>query len=183
MDAIALLQHDHQEVEQLFRQFERLTERAHKSKRKIVMKVIRALAIHAAGDTRSIPGEVTRDWAWGGSTGKGVRVCILDSGVDPGHPLVGEIQRAVEWTEAQDRWCRREGINPNLYYKWSKEFLEAGKARLTGDDRPFCQIAAEMGRRRGATTVSADEHGLSSAVSGHQGFNNTVNIREGDVVE
>ena len=23
--------------------------------------------------------------------------------------------------------CRREGINPNLYYKWSKEFLEAGK--------------------------------------------------------
>ena len=29
--------------------------------------------------------------------------------------------------------CRREGINPNMYYKWSKEFLEAGKARLTGD--------------------------------------------------
>ena len=29
--------------------------------------------------------------------------------------------------------CRREGINPNLYYKWSKEFLEAGKRRLAGD--------------------------------------------------
>src|SRR5688572_28653762 len=29
--------------------------------------------------------------------------------------------------------CRREGINPNMDYKWSKEFLEAGKARLTGD--------------------------------------------------
>src|SRR5450432_2590523 len=29
--------------------------------------------------------------------------------------------------------CRREGINPNLYYKWSKEFLEAGKTRLNGD--------------------------------------------------
>jgi len=41
------------------------------------------------------PGEVTRDWAWGGSTGKGVRVCILDSGVDQGHPLVGEIQQSV----------------------------------------------------------------------------------------
>src|SRR5689334_8213812 len=31
--------------------------------------------------------------------------------------------------------CRREGINPNLYYKWSKEFLEAGKSRLTGDTK------------------------------------------------
>jgi len=31
--------------------------------------------------------------------------------------------------------CRREGINPNLYYKWSKEFLEAGKARLKGDTK------------------------------------------------
>jgi transposase len=29
--------------------------------------------------------------------------------------------------------CRKEGINPNLYYKWSKEFLEAGKRRLLGD--------------------------------------------------
>ena len=29
--------------------------------------------------------------------------------------------------------CRREGINPNLYYKWSKDFLEAGKKRLQGD--------------------------------------------------
>jgi transposase len=29
--------------------------------------------------------------------------------------------------------CRRESIHPNLYYKWSKEFLEAGKRRLTGD--------------------------------------------------
>jgi len=29
--------------------------------------------------------------------------------------------------------CRREGINPNLYYRWSKDFLEAGKKRLAGD--------------------------------------------------
>jgi transposase len=29
--------------------------------------------------------------------------------------------------------CRREGISPNLYYNWSKEFLEAGKRRLLGD--------------------------------------------------
>ncbi len=29
--------------------------------------------------------------------------------------------------------CRREGINSNIYYRWSKEFLEAGKKRLAGD--------------------------------------------------
>ena len=31
--------------------------------------------------------------------------------------------------------CRREGLNPNLYYTWSKEFLEAGKRRLAGDTK------------------------------------------------
>ncbi len=31
--------------------------------------------------------------------------------------------------------CRREGIAANLYYRWSKEFLEAGKKRLLGDTR------------------------------------------------
>lgn len=29
--------------------------------------------------------------------------------------------------------CRREGIVANLYYRWSKDFLEAGKKRLQGD--------------------------------------------------
>jgi transposase len=29
--------------------------------------------------------------------------------------------------------CRKEGLHQNLYYRWSKEFLEAGKKRLAGD--------------------------------------------------
>ena len=29
--------------------------------------------------------------------------------------------------------CRKEGIAPTVYYKWSKAFLEAGKQRLNGD--------------------------------------------------
>jgi len=37
--------------------------------------------------------------------------------------------------ESISELCRREGINPNLYYKWSKEFLEAGKKRLKGDTK------------------------------------------------
>jgi subtilisin family serine protease len=41
------------------------------------------------------PEEVTREWAWGGATGAGVRVCILDSGIERDHPLVGPVERAV----------------------------------------------------------------------------------------
>ena len=48
MDAIAILDRDHREVERLFRQFEKLTERAQKSKQKIVLQIIRELAIHSA---------------------------------------------------------------------------------------------------------------------------------------
>ena len=29
--------------------------------------------------------------------------------------------------------CRKEGIHPTMYYKWSKSFLEAGKRQLNGD--------------------------------------------------
>lgn len=29
--------------------------------------------------------------------------------------------------------CRKEGLNHNTYYRWSKDFLEAGKRRLEGD--------------------------------------------------
>jgi transposase len=31
--------------------------------------------------------------------------------------------------------CRREGISSNLYYSWSREFLDAGKRRLMGDTK------------------------------------------------
>src|SRR6201997_1223487 len=31
--------------------------------------------------------------------------------------------------------CRKEGINQNLYYRWSKDFLEAGKKRLAAGHR------------------------------------------------
>jgi transposase len=46
--------------------------------------------------------------------------------------------------------CRREGIATNLYYSWSKEFLEAGKQRLLGDtqrqatSREVSELRAEV---------------------------------------
>ena len=52
-----------------------------------------------AVDRIALPGQwperVTREWAWGGSTGKGVRVCILDSGIEPDHAMVGALDGAV----------------------------------------------------------------------------------------
>ena len=35
--------------------------------------------------------------------------------------------------ESISELCRREGLHQNVYYRWSKEFLEAGKQRLAGD--------------------------------------------------
>ena len=40
-------------------------------------------------------GPIDREWAWGGSTGEGVAVAVVDSGVDGDHPAVGGVQRAV----------------------------------------------------------------------------------------
>ena len=48
------------------------------------------------------PERVTADWAFGGSTGRGVRVCILDSGIEGGHRLVGQVEQAVAVIAAGD---------------------------------------------------------------------------------
>jgi len=44
--------------------------------------------------------------------------------------------------------CRREGIYPNVYYKWSKEFLEAGKKRLQGDTEREASTTEVVGLRK-----------------------------------
>ncbi len=49
--------------------------------------------------------------------------------------------------------CRREGINQNLYYRWSKEFLEAGKKRLAGDTAREATSAEVKGLRGEAAAL------------------------------
>jgi subtilisin family serine protease len=64
-----------------------------------------SLPAHAAEDIAlgvEWPEQVTREWAWGDSTGKGVRVCILDSGVEQDHPMVGELEGAVAISLGED---------------------------------------------------------------------------------
>jgi transposase len=48
----------------------------------------------------------------------------------------GKIRIVLEGLRGEDsiaELCRKEGIAQNLYYRWCKEFLEAGKKRLAGD--------------------------------------------------
>ncbi len=45
------------------------------------------------------------------------------------------VLEGLKGEESISELCRREGISPNLYYNWSKEFLEAGKRRLQGDTK------------------------------------------------
>ena len=48
---------------------------------------------------------------------------------------------------------RREGIVQNLYYRWSKEFLEAGKKRLAGDTARAATTDEVKDRRRVASAL------------------------------
>ncbi len=41
--------------------------------------------------------------------------------------------KACEGEDSIANICRKEGIAPSIYYKWSKAFLEAGKRQLNGD--------------------------------------------------
>jgi subtilisin len=52
-------------------------------------------AARAATHRSPFPLTDAREWAWGGATGKGVRVCIIDSGIDGTHPRVGGVDGAV----------------------------------------------------------------------------------------
>ena len=50
--------------------------------------------------------------------------------------------------------CRREGIATNLYYSWSKEFLDAGKKRLVGDTERQADTR-DVSEQRGAASCAA----------------------------
>ena len=52
------------------------------------------------------------------------------------HSAEEKIRIVLEGLRGEDsiaELCRKEGINQNLYYRWSKVFLEADKKRLAGD--------------------------------------------------
>ena len=44
------------------------------------------------------------------------------------------VMEGIRGDEPVSAVCRREGISANIYYKWLKDFMEAGKSRLKGDE-------------------------------------------------
>jgi subtilisin len=55
-------------------------------------------------ESLALSGEITKEWAWGGSTGAGVKVAVIDSGIDATHPKVGAVQGAIALEWSDDDW-------------------------------------------------------------------------------
>ncbi|MGH2821358.1 MAG: S8 family serine peptidase, partial [Actinomycetota bacterium] len=52
--------------------------------------------------TLGLPSPITKEWAWGDATGAGVKVAVVDSGVDGDHPAVGGVAGGVALDYAPD---------------------------------------------------------------------------------
>lgn len=52
-----------------------------------------------------------------------------------GEEKIRIVLEGLRGEESVAELCRKEGISQSLYYRWSKEFLEAGKQRLVGNTK------------------------------------------------
>ena len=64
-----------------------------------------------------IDAPIDKDWAWGGASGAGVTVAVVDSGVDGSHPAVGAVDRAValRWDPEAQEVTSSEGPHDDLF--------------------------------------------------------------------
>jgi transposase len=72
------------------------------------------------------------------------------------HGAEEKIRIVLEGLRGEDsiaELCRREGINQNLYYRWSKDFLDAGKKRLAGDTAREATSGEVKGLRQEAAAL------------------------------
>jgi subtilisin family serine protease len=60
---------------------------------------------------------LTKEWAWGGASGAGIDVAVVDSGVDASHPAVGSVERAIalRWDAEEDEVIYTEGPHEDLF--------------------------------------------------------------------
>ncbi len=72
------------------------------------------------------------------------------------HFSAEEIRIVLDGLRGEDsiaELCRKEGIAQNLYYRWSKEFLEVGKKRLAGDIARYVGAAPLTAERSGSVDI------------------------------
>ena len=60
---------------------------------------------------------IDKNWAWGGASGAGITVAVVDSGVDAAHPAVGAIDRAValRWDSETEEVISTDGPHEDLF--------------------------------------------------------------------
>ncbi len=63
------------------------------------------------------------------------RTCQVTRRKFPAEEKIRIVLEGIRGEAAVSELCRREGIHPTIYYKWLKDFMEAGKGRLRGDTK------------------------------------------------
>ena len=60
---------------------------------------------------------IDKEWAWGGASGAGITVAVIDSGVDAAHPAVGAVDRAValRWDPETEEVTSFEGPHDDMF--------------------------------------------------------------------
>lgn len=94
---------------------------------------------------------LTPEWAWGGADGQGVRVCLLDSGVDSSHPRVGPLDGSLE--------VRTDGDEPRV--------VETAPADPAGHGTACASLVRSLAPRASLTSVRVltdGRHGSGAAL-------------------
>ena len=97
---------------------------------------------------------IDKDWAWGGATGQGITVAVVDSGVDPGHPEVGAVglAAALRWDPETEQVVTTEGPHDDLFGHGT---ACAGIIRRAAPDATLWSVRVLGSRLTGKGTVFA----------------------------
>ena len=97
---------------------------------------------------------INREWAWGGASGAGVTVAVVDSGIDASHPAVGTVDRAIafDWHREAEEITSTEGPHDDLFGHGT---ACAGIIRRTAPDAAIWSVRVLGSRLTGKGVVFA----------------------------
>ncbi|MGC2414025.1 MAG: S8 family serine peptidase [Stellaceae bacterium] len=101
--------------------------------------------------SRTLPlDDITPEWAWGGSTGGGVRVAVIDSGIDAEHPAIGGVQGYAEIVESGGGLALNTAVHNDVYGHGT---ACAGIIRATAPDCELYSVRALKSQLTGGGAV------------------------------